>query len=137
MRGSKYAVEFDLESVQGRLYFARVARGLTRTAVGKAYGSPKATVKNWERGEAGTKSVPYEFVQFAAVAYGVPMDWLLGETHEAPLPAPQRPGEDVMQGLAEYPARIMQRRLREAEWKRSAPARPASSARTDHRSAPR
>jgi transcriptional regulator with XRE-family HTH domain len=111
---SKYDVTFDLETVQGRLYYARVAHRLTRAVVGKAFGAKPNAIKNWERGENGVTTVPYEYIVFATVAYGVPESWLLGDTHETPLapPARQTDLERLMSGVDACPATLLRRRLK-------------------------
>ncbi len=111
---SKYAIDYDLGTVQGRLYYARMAHRLTRTVVAKAFGTTKGALKNWERGDNETRTVPYEYIKFAALAYAVPESWLLGETHETPLPPPSRPTtvEAFMECVEESPQTRMRRRLK-------------------------
>ena len=125
MATSKFDVEFRLDTVQGRLYYARTAQGISRIAVSRSFGSRPDTIKNWERGENGTASVPYDYIVFAAIAFGVTEAWLLGETHETPLPPPRRqtPQERVMSCLAPVPETLMRRRLA-GKWEKPERARP-------------
>lgn len=118
MGSSQYEVNFDLSTVQGRLYYARMSHRLTRTVVAKAFGSRPNTLKNWERCENGTSSVPYEYVRFACVAYGVPESWLLGETHEVPLPPPSRRTElELVMGTDQLSAAALLRRRLKEGWR--------------------
>lgn len=126
MATSKFDVEYKLNTVQGRLNYARVARRIPRSAAGKAYGARPDTIKNWERGENGTASVPYDFIVFAAIAYAVPEAWLLGETNDVDLPKPCRQTgvERLMFGLSPSPETLMRRRLTAANWERAPRTRP-------------
>lgn len=117
-QGSKYRVDYDLGTVQGRLNYARVARRLYRSTVAKAFGTREGTLKNWERLDNQTTSVPYDFIHFAAIAYDVPESWLLGETDEVDLPVVQRQTdyERAMRFLEISPETLMKRRLHARGW---------------------
>jgi hypothetical protein len=134
---SHYDVQHDLDTVQGRLYYARAGRYLTRSIVAKAFGCRSDTIKNWERKDNGTRSVPLIYLRFAAVAFGVSEAWLLGETHDLPFPRPhkQTESEKIWHQVHDAPGVAMQRRLRAhgpiARWpKRPSPAQPATTARS-------
>jgi transcriptional regulator with XRE-family HTH domain len=120
MGKSRYATVYDLETVQGRLHYARAARKLSRTAVAKAFGTRPGTLQNWECGVNETRSVPLDYVKFACVAFEVPMAWVLGETHELPLPPPEKPSlhEYIYSHLAISPTTLMRRRIKAYGWNR-------------------
>lgn len=120
MGKSRYAITYDLETVQGRLYYARNARRLSRTAVAKAFGTRPGTIQNWECGVNGTVSVPLDYVKFACVAFEVPLAWVLGESDELPIEPPQKqdPYSRIYSHLAISPLTLMRRRIKAYGWHR-------------------